>query len=327
MTTWVDVTARARGLSGHLLHPTDIAVLAGATDLDDLAARLAMLRSAPPPEPRASAQSLELAERRRAGAMGRLLARWCGSRRDRLAPLFEEDDIATIRAAVRAAVAGTAAVRPLPGLVPTASIPERALAQLVSSGSPPAIAALLSAWGSPYAGAVRAEGLRPQPDLLALELALARTWHARSRAVVRRAGRALRVYVERRVDVANAWTALLGAGHGDDDPMARFIEGGRHIQRDAFLQAAQAPSAEAARDVLEPLVRHTPLAAVTSPAPDREAHLRDGLAREQERMARTDPVGPASIVAFWLRLRSETSATQRIIWAVAAGAPSTLRLA
>lgn len=328
MTTWVDVTARARGLSGRLLRRADLVALGGAADLQDLAARLAVLRSTPPPDPHVTPHALELAERRRAGAMGRLLARWCGSRRERLATLFEEDDLLAIRAAVRAAVAGIAAGGGLAGLVPTAALPERALVQLVSSGSLPAIAGLLSAWGSPYARAVHAEARRPQPDLLALELALVRTWHDRSRAATRRAERAVRVYVARRIDMTNAWNALLLAGREPEtDPAARFVAGGRCVPRDAFLQAARAATLPAARAVLEPLVRHSPLAIVASGAPDLEAALRDRLAREQERIARTDPLGPAPIVAFWLRLRGELVAVQRLIWSVASGAPATARLA
>lgn len=66
---------------------------------------------------------------------------------------------------------------------------------------------------------------------------------------------------------------------------------------------------------------------MASGAPDLEAALRDRLAREQERIARTDPLGPAPIVAFWLRLRGELVAVQRLIWSVASGAPATARLA
>jgi vacuolar-type H+-ATPase subunit C/Vma6 len=171
------------------------------------------------------------------------------------------------------------------------------------------------------------ETARQRPDLFAMEVALSRTWAERGRRVAPRAGRAMRTYVERRVDVANCWSALLVADHGFDglaDPL--FLEGGRLLPRDLFLEAAAAPNRGRAAALLDELVRQSPIAAATSHDSGAEDRLRRALWREQHEMARLDPTGPAAIIAFWLRLRGEVETLQRMIWALAAGAPPALRV-
>lgn len=326
MTTWVDVAVRARGLAGRLLRDDQLAALAGSRDLVALAQRLAGFRGMPAPDGLPDAEELEVAERRHAGAQVRLLGRWCGARARWLAPLFEEEDCRSVRAAVRGAIAGQPADERMAGLVPTPALPERALVQLVGSRDPGAVGALLATWGNPYAGVVLAAARQQQPDLFALELDLARAWAERSRQAARGAGPALRRYVARVVDLGNCWTALLVAGQASDVPADRlFLPGGELVRQDAFHRAAGAAGRAAAAAVLEPLVRQSPLAAVTGPPAGAEERVRRALCTEQRAIARHDPTGPAAIIEFWLRLRGEVQQVQRLIWAIAAGAPLALR--
>lgn len=326
MTVWVDLIARARGLSGRLLTPEDLAGLAASVDLSQFATRLAAHRNRPAPESIPSAAALEAAERRYAGARVRLLARWAGSRVGALAPLFEHEDVRSLRALVRGAVAHVPVAERLAGLIPTPGLPVRLLERAAACPAPAAIAALLSAVEHPYGAPLLAEATRQQPDLLAIEHLLMDTWAARARRVARRGGRAMRTFVGRQVDAANAATALLAVTQGLDRPVATmFIAGGARITHGAFKACAAAGSAAGADAALAPLVRHTPLVAIVGGGSGVEERLRVGLAREQHAIALEDPGGPAAVIEYWLRLEHEIVAVRRILWALVAGAPATTR--
>ena len=325
MTVWVEVVARARGLSGRLLSPAVLAELAQSTDLRDLGARLAAHRSRPAPEA-ASARSLEDDERRHYGAQLRLLARWAVTHATLLDPLFDDEDCRSLRAVLRGAVAGVPAVDRLAGLIPTPSLPLRALDQLASVDAPASIAALLVTWGNAYGPALVAETSRQNPDLFQIEHALVSTWATRARRAARRGDRAMRTFVERQLDLANLWTALLVAEHGFDGPAGSlFLDGGSLIKRDALEQAAAAKSRARAAAILDKRVRQSPLAAATGRDENVEERVRRALTREQRTIARQQPLGTAPIIEFWLGLRIEAAAIRRIIWSIAAGVPGAVR--
>lgn len=320
MTTWVDVVARTRGLGTRLLTPAQQADVARAGDLRDLATRLATARSTAPPDLRSGPVAMEAAERRRAGAQLRILARWCGRRTRFLAALFEAEDCRSIRAAVRSS--GTAGPDRLVGLIPTPALPERALVQLAGAPDLSAVAGLLAAWGSPYAAPVLAQAGRQQPDLLALEHALLETWAARAQRSARRAGRAMVLHVHRLVDLANCWSALLAVTQGrEGDPSGLFLDGGDLVTRDAFLRAASAPDVASAAAAIDEVVRHSPLEGVTSSAPDAGDRVQRALLHEQQDLARREPLGLSPVITFWLSLHAEVEAVQRVIWGLTLGAP------
>lgn len=330
MTTWVDLVARARGLSGRLLPPHALASLAAAPNLGGLAATLAGLRNRPAPETTPAAQDLDDAERRHEGAQLRLLARWAGPRAAILAPLYEEEDCRSLRAILRGSIARRPAAERLDGLIPTPALPVRALQVLAAAATPAKVAATLTAWGNPYGPALLTETARQAPDLFVLEHALVRQWARRARRVARRGGPALRRYVARRIDLANAWTALLAADGGlgaAAAPASLFVEGGDRIPRAAFEAAASARGRAAAMAVLDPLVRRTPLAAATAAGADAEARVQRALALEQGRLAAREPLGLAPVIAFWLRLRAEALAIRRAVWGLASGTPASERTA
>ena len=325
MTVWVEVVARARGLSGRLLSPATLAELAQSTDLRDLGTRLAARRGRPSPET-VSAPSLEDDERRHYGAQLRLLARWAGANVKLLAPLFDDEDRRSLRAALRGAVAGVPAVDRLSGLIPTPALPTRALEQLASCDAPATIAALLVTWGNVYGPPLVVETSRQNPDLFQIEHLLMSTWTTHARRAARRGDRAMRTFVERQLDLANLWTALLVAEHGfDGSPGSLFLDGGALVTRDALEQAAAAKSRSRAVDILDRIVRQSPLAAATGRDDRVEERVRHALIREQRGIARQQPLGTASIIAFWLQLRDEAAAVRRLIWSIAAGGPRGVR--
>jgi vacuolar-type H+-ATPase subunit C/Vma6 len=325
MSVWVDVVARVRGLSNGLIPARQLALLAHARDLADLSAQLSAsgVRVSPVdagPEP------LELAVRRRAGARLRLVARWSGQRAPLLAPLFEDEDRRSIRAMLRGAAAHVPADRRLAGLVPTPALPERALSELASLADVASVAALLAAWSNAYGIALLEEARRQQPDLFRLETVLAQTYAARARRVAGRCGRAMRVYVGRVADLENLYSALLLAEKGAEvAPEALFVEGGTLLPREALVIGAAARTRHEAAAVLLPLVRQSPLAPAVSSEPGGEERVLRALGREQRDIARLDPLGPAPIIEFMLRVRGETIALQRLLWSTAIGAPAERR--
>lgn len=325
MTVWVDVVARARGLSAGLLGDRQLSALARSRDLAELADRLATLQVIPPGAS-ADARSLELAIQRLAGARLRLVARWSGARHALLAPLFEDEDRRSIRSMLRGAAARAPSEQRVAGLVPTPTLPVRALAELSSQGDVAAVAALLAAWSNPYGTALLDEARRQQPDLFTLETELTRAWAARSRRVAPRCGRAMRVYVSRVVDLENLWTAVLLAEHETShSPASLYVDGGGLLDRDAFLLAAGAQSPREATSVLVRILGTSPLAPAVSADPGAEARALRALTREQRDIARLDPLGPAPIIELLLRSRGEHLALRRIIWGIALGTPLSRR--
>ena len=185
---WEDVNARARGLGTRLLRSADLRALAAAADLPALAARLDQYGIAVETrEGELRAESMEGAIRRWAGRTVELLARWVGPRADALPLVFDEEDRRSIRALVRGAVARIPAERRLFGLLPTPALPVRALEELAALPTVEEIAALLALWRHPFAGAVEA-AKGAEPDLPAMDRALAAAARARAEAAARRSG-------------------------------------------------------------------------------------------------------------------------------------------
>jgi vacuolar-type H+-ATPase subunit C/Vma6 len=321
VSVWVDVVARARGLATQVLGDRQLSHLARAHDLPDLIQELTALKVVGPAAT-ADPRALELSLQRRAGARIRLLARWSGQRTSLLAPLIEDEDRRSIRALIRGAAAHAPADQRLAGLVPTPSLPLRALDELAALGDVAAVAALLVTWGNAYGAAILEQARRQQPDLLEMESTLTRLFAERSRRVASRCGRAMRVYVTRIIDLENIWTALLLAEYRSETPSAAMhVEGGSLLERDAFVLAAGAHSRREATAILVRLVADTPLAAALGPEPDVEERALRALTREQRNIARLDPLGPAPIIELVLRSRGELLALRRIIWGLALGAP------
>ncbi|MFI5310994.1 MAG: V0D/AC39 family V-type ATPase subunit [Gemmatimonadales bacterium] len=323
MTAWGDVIARARGLAAHLVQRGQYAPLCGAEDTASLAAQLAALGLVPAPGAGSPAdeRTIELALRRRAGARLRLLARWAGDRREQLASLFDDEDRRALRALLRGAIAGIAPEARLAGLVPTPTLPLRALEQLARAGDVATIAAQLLVWRHPFGADLATEARRQRPDTLQLEMTLVRTYAKRAIATARDA--AMRLFVERTIDLENLWAALVIAEQRTDiEPVSVFAEGGRVVTLDDLQLAAasKAPADVAAH--LAPRARGTPLAAalVAGPRPADDAVL-DALVAEVRRFAFREPLGTAAVIQFVLRQRAELRALQRILWCVSLGMP------
>jgi len=324
---WEDLATRAHGLASHFLGRRELEALAGAASLDQLGDALRKLDFLVP-EGTTTADVLELAVRRTAAARLRVLARWAGSRNAVLAVMFEDEDRRSLRAILRGAVQGAPAELRLAGLIPTPGLPERALRELAAQATPRAVATLLTTWGNAHGSALLRDTETTQPDLLAIDYALNRTFAAQALQGARTARNHMLVdYVRLVIDLENACAALvLAAGPARADAPAKqaFVGGGRLLSLTAFLETLSAGEAGAGRR-LAAAFRPAGLARAFErwagdPGAFEHRLLRDRIAalRAAERL---DPAGPAAVLGFGLRLRAEVLDLRRLIWGIALQAP------
>lgn len=323
---WDDVNARARGLSTRLFTRAQLESLARAPDpaaLTEACRRLGL--PLPTEKDTATSAEQELAVRRWAAGALRILARWAGARVAALAVIYEEEDRKSLRAIVRGALRGAGAEARLGGLVPTPSLPERALMELARQPTPAAVAALLLAWRNPY-GPPLAAATGTQPDPFALDLALDRAFATRALAAAQAAGTELATYVRGIVDLGNAVTALVLAVAGRDVvPKDAFLSGGEHVTITAFEEAAALGEPGAAGMRLAKALAPSPVAEAFRHVPQDLTGLEDALLRirirELARQTRRSPLGPGPVLWFALRLHAQVVDLQRIIWGAALAVP------
>lgn len=325
MTSYSDLVARVRGLNTRLLPESAIELAAGCGDLASLANQLVALRVITPgaamtaPQPR----DLELALRRRAGARLHIMERWAGSRADRLAPLLDDEDRRSLRALARGAAAGIDPEARVTALIPTSTLPLRALDELSRLGDLTALAAALLAWNHPFAHALTEAVNRPHPDLFHIELALANAFAERAVSTARRADAPMRHFVERSIDLDNLWSLLLLSEHEMDVTVDDvFLAGGALVTRDDFALALSTHDRNRVLAQLGPRVAGTPLTAALDPlAREAEDAALDALVVEFRRMARREPLSLAPVIVFVLRQRVELRALTRLIWSVTLRVP------
>lgn len=329
MPRWDDVNARVRGLASHLLPSDKVPELAAAATLQDLVHRLerADHRLILDPGP-VTAAAVEAAVRRRAGSQLRLLGRWCADRASALVVIFEEEDRRSLGTLIRGAVAGTSPEARLTGTLPTPSLPLRALDELAHQSSLRTLGALLRIWRSPYASILQPESFE-HPDLLQLEVGLARMFAQRAHQSARRGDRMLQAHVGDVVDLENTWAALALAGSGSDlEPSECFILGGLRITRSVFERAATAPDTMEASRRLARAFGPRPLARALLRGAARLSQLDDELLaaqlEERRAAARLDPLSSAPLLAYALALRAETRRLGRLVWGVALGLPASV---
>jgi vacuolar-type H+-ATPase subunit C/Vma6 len=330
---WEDLTVRTRGLATHLLTPGQLDALARAPDLDALGDAFRALGLLVPEAGAVTPEQLELAVRRAAAARLHTLTRWAGARKALLAVVFEDEDRRSLRAMLRGAVHGAPPEERLGGVIPTPALPERALGELARQPTTGAVAALLTAWGSPYGTALLPDAAATHPDLLTLEYRLNRAFAARALEGARAArSRQLVEFVRDTIDLENAATAFVLGGAEKDAPSNQaFLDGGRRLPLAAFLDAIAAREPNEVGRRLAAAFRPDPLGTAlerhaNDPAALEEALLRQRIATLRAR-AWWDPMGPATVLGYVLQLRAEMLDLRRAIWGVALGAPPPPELA
>lgn len=327
-TRWEDLTARVRGLSGHLLPREALEDLATKPDLPALANALAA--HAPGlAESGADPAELELAARGEASRRLQILGRWLGPRARVMAVFFDDEDRRSLRAIIRGAIAATERDARLSGLIPTPALPERVLEELAGQTSPGAIAGLLVTWKHPFGSALFAATRNGQPDLTRIELVLHRAYAEQARRGAQRGGSLLKDYVTETIDLLNAEAALLLAGGGQEIPLEdAYLDGGRALTRQAFHSVASAAGPRDAWHALRPAFQETPLAAGFAPPEFPASFEAEVLAvriRLWHRKARVAPVGAAPVIEYLLRLRAQVLQLRTLVWGAALGMPPLTR--
>jgi vacuolar-type H+-ATPase subunit C/Vma6 len=252
-----------------------------------------------------------------------VIERWAGPRADQLAALLDDEDRRSLRALARGAAAGIKPEARVSSLIPTATLPLRALDELSRLGDLTALAAALLAWNHPFARALTDAVNRPAPDLFHIELALARAFAERAVSTARRADAAMRHFVERSIDLDNIWSLLLISEQEMDVTVDDvFLAGGAVISRGDFTRSLSSHDKANILAHLAPRVAGTPLAAALDPlaAEAEDAALR-ALVAEFRRLARREPLSLAPVIVFFLRQRVELRALTRLIWSVALRVP------
>jgi vacuolar-type H+-ATPase subunit C/Vma6 len=325
--SWEDLNSRVSGLSSRLLRRSQLEMLSQARDLAGLAVGLENTGLLPPGfAERSSPGAIDLAVRRVSADRMRLLAQWSRERTDSLAVIFEDEDRRSLRAIFRGVNQGAPSEARMAGLIPTPSLPEKALEELAHQPTAAEVVTLLVIWKNPYGAPLRKEAQQAQPDLFKLELILNRTFAQRASHAAREAGQILEDYVSLVIDLENASAALVLAEQGQDvHPAQCFISGGRRLSYMTFRNTVYAGGAAQAGAVLGLAFTGTPFAEAFRSLGADPVRLEEELTalqvKDAQRIARREPLGPGSAVAYALRLRAESVDLRRIIWGVALDAP------
>ena len=324
-----DINARARGLRTHLLPSSELERLARVTSLPALHRELSSLGFVPSDAP-ATPASLEKSIRHHAASQMRVLDRWCGDRRRlALSVLFEDEDRRSIQSILRGAEQGVASEARMAGLVPTASLSERALFTLASQPTPADVVRMLLLWSHPFGSALVEAASRAHPSLFELEVALQRAFARRASTRAREGGAQLVEYVGQVIDLMNAWSALLHFAERDPKIVElTFVEGGQWLTRPVYERLMGVATLEDVEKELAWVLRNSALAPVFRQGLDEIADLESAALRAQiawqNRSMRIDPSSAAPVIGFVIELRAQVLSLRRIIWGVALRAPAAL---
>jgi vacuolar-type H+-ATPase subunit C/Vma6 len=324
-----DINARARGLRTHLLPSSELERLGRAANLPALQRELSALGFVPSDAP-ATPASLEKSIRHHAARQMRVLDRWCGDRRRlALSVLFEDEDRRSIQSILRGAEQGVASEARMAGLVPTASLSERALHILAGQPTPADVVRMLLLWNHPFGPALVEAASRPHPSLFELEIALQRAFARRASARAREGGTQLVEYIGQVIDLMNAWSSLLHFAERDPRIVElTFVEGGQWLTRAVFERLMGLATLEQVEKQLAWELRNSALAPAFRQGLDEVADLESAALRAQiawqTRSIRIDPSSAAPLIGFVIELRAQVINLRRIIWGVALRAPAAL---
>ena len=327
----IGLVARARGVSTHLVTRQTLESLAEAADLESFTHALARLGDAL--EPVRDPRDVFAAERAiRDTALRHLatLRRWQERIPGVLDVFFAFEDRRSLRALVRGAAEGTPTDTRLAGLLPTPTLPARALVRLARQSSPSEVVRHLVAVRHPDAQRLLPLVRTRRPDLLAVDVALMRGCAERATLVGAHDDDVVRAFVSSAIDVANAQNALLlAADHRDVEPADFFVRGGQWVSSSAFVAAASATSTEAALTLLAAGAARSPLApwfpSVTGDADHLDRAFLVGTLAQLTRAVRLNPLGSAPVLRTALLVEAQSRDLRTLAWGAVLGTPAPLR--
>jgi vacuolar-type H+-ATPase subunit C/Vma6 len=194
------------------------------------------------------------------------------------------------------------------------------LEELARLSTPGAIGTTLAIWGHGLAAPFRDVVGQERPDLLALDLRLARVFAERSTAQVSRTEPRLLPDLQLMIDFENVRSALLLTDSSELRPADCWIPGGQALSRAHFISSTGRQNPQDRIEYLIKVLAPTPLAAILQrEGPDVAALDRAVLSwrrSEAHRLARLDPLGPMPTLQYVLSVRAELVQLQRLIWVV-----------
>jgi len=317
------LTARARGLSTHLLSRPTLALALTAPDLEALALLLRDVGLPLASGHAVSFEALELAARRWAADKLARLARWLPDDSGIAELLFGDEDRRSARAMVRGATAGAAAELRLAGLIPTPRLPERLLKELARQSSVKSVAALLVAWQHPLGPGLLAAATAEEPDLFAAERALGAAHLAALETASKEVGSGLRAWTAETIDLENLRTALQLATRVSADELTASLHAGGGIPRAWIGKAAGLEALDARVEALAALVPAGPIPDALRRYGIDAVQIDDALLAARltvlHRRARLDPLQAVTVLQFALRLRAQVIVIRQAIWRLALG--------
>jgi len=325
----VAVTARARGVASHFLRRATLQQALEAPDPESLA-RLLQDAGLPPVGRPITHAGLELSTRRWAATHLARLARWLPERPDLGDLLFGEEDRRSVRAMVRGAAAGVPLEARLAGLIPTPRLPERLLRELAAQPTVPRIAALLVTWGHPLGTPLLETAVGDEPDLFASERALTAASLAALASAGRRLGGGFQRWARATIDLENVLVALHATRRSPGEPVDEFLAAGGAIPVERIATAARSTDTDRSMTSLLALLPTGAVADAMRQHADDPIGLDDAIlaARivELRQRTRLDPLDPAAVLGFALRLRAQVILVRQAIWRLALGATVRPRL-
>ncbi|MFW6083886.1 MAG: V-type ATPase subunit [Gemmatimonadota bacterium] len=322
------MNARAKGLAGHLLDEAAWRRVRTTPDLFTLCRELTRLGYPiePGAGPRSAERTVEAVRQRRQAQ----ILRWLGPRSRQLRFLLEAEDRRAIRTLLRGAAAGLPPEERRAAVPPACGLSERMVERVVRVATPEECLSELADLDQPLAAEALDEHPRlltdwPEaPTLLGLELALVRAWAVRAVEGGKRGGPQLNRLLSLTLDLQNAWTALVLVSEPTPAPEVLFVEGGTALPLDVFRRTLEADEAPAVREILAgalPAPTSEPFADASVSLDRLERVALVVTLREQDEEALHEPLGPAPLLAFLLRLRLESRDLRGLLWARALGAP------
>ncbi|MDZ7707267.1 MAG: V-type ATPase subunit [Trueperaceae bacterium] len=310
------VNARVRGMASRLLGPETYQAALAAEDFRGFTAVLGQSPYAHAlEEAQAQGDGLKAVDRALAddfhATTKSMLAFTDGAPRRMIAALLRRYDLEDLKTVARAHHAGRDPSEMGEALTGAGELRPATIESLVAAPDLPTAGQALSVTKHPLAHAfVRAaRRYANDGDLLAFELALD---HATFR-LLSETGEAggtsdtFRRHVEREIDAANLRTALKVAGR-DIDADTLFVEGGREVKRDTFLQLAEAGLSGLSAlgsGTFAPVAQAEDLAGA-------ERAIRTALDEAARRAALRDPLG-IGVVIRYLRDKESEAAKLRLL--------------
>ena len=327
----IGLVARARGVATRLVPRPTLETLAQAETVGAFVQILSGLRTAVDAiAGPADVFAIEDAIGKTASRHLWTLYRWQERSPGALDVFAAHQDRRSVRALLRGAAAGTAPESRLRGLLPTPSLPHRALTELARQPSPSAVVQQLVLLSHHDGARLLPFVQTSHVDLFAIDKTLLASFADRACRAAARADETLRNFVGMLIDAANAETALLLAGEpGFADASTIFVRGGRWLTIEAFLAVARSASHQQAVTTLAAALSRSPLSWSPGAASDVAQVDRRFVARMLSvlaRASRVNPLSTAPLLRVLLLLEGQSRDLRALAWGAALGTPPALRI-